>query len=88
VNDDLRSALLWLDPNCDHLTWFKALAAFKAGGGDMETAEDWSRGGKSYTRDAFRSTWKSLRADRGITELTLYRMARDAGWKPDAASQK
>jgi phage/plasmid primase-like uncharacterized protein len=83
VNDDLRSALLWLDPNCDRETWFKALAGFKAGGGDVETADDWSRGGDSYTRAAFRSTWKSLRPDGGITERTLYRMARDAGWKPE-----
>lgn len=80
----LTDALSYLDPSCDRQSWVRALTGFKAGGGDLYSALSWSEGGDSFNPQDFHSTWRSIKADGGITEKTLFGMARDAGWKPDS----
>lgn len=82
---EIDSALFACDPSCDRDTWVRLLAGFKAGGGDSETAEGWSQCGASYDPAAFKTTWRSLSSDGGITERTLFRMARDNGWHPSGS---
>ena len=78
---ELNSALFHLDPPEDRMEWFKLLAAFKAGDGDLETALAWSEQGSNFTREGFDSTWRSIKPG-GYGVATLYYMARQAGWTP------
>ena len=75
-------ALQALDPSVSREEWVKILAAFKAAGGDMETANDWSAQAHNYDPRNFVATWKSIKAHGGIGEGTLFYLAKQMGHKP------
>ena len=82
---EAASALFACDPASDRDTWVRILTAAKAAGVDYDTARDWSAQAPNYTEVGMRDTWRSLNAGGGITKATLFGIARDAGWRGDAA---
>ncbi|MBF0437337.1 MAG: PriCT-2 domain-containing protein [Magnetococcales bacterium] len=78
--EELDSALHSQDPNCDRDRWAKICAAYKAGGGNFESFNQWSQGGATYNASDCRDTWKSFNASGGVTARTLFGIAHDTGW--------
>ena len=83
TRDEVQEALGWLSPDCGRDAWWRTLAAIKAALGESgkDLAREWSAGGASFDSSAFRATWQSLRADGGIGAATLFKAARDAGFR-------
>ena len=78
--DDLISALHGIDPSSGRDVWFRVLAAFKAGGGHIEEAREWSSWGSNYDPRDFKDTWRSIDCSKGITVRTLFKYALEGGW--------
>ncbi len=74
------SALNSIPTPTDRDTWYKILMAYKAAGGNQDTADQWSQRGSNYDPRSFRDTWQSIKPDGGITEASLYGEARKNGW--------
>jgi hypothetical protein len=87
TRDEVQEALGWVSPDCGRDEWWRVLAAIKAALGEsgQDVARDWSAGGASFEPGAFRDTWRSLRPDGGIGPASLFKAARDAGWKASAS---
>lgn len=85
MNVDLLGALDHISPNLCRDDWFKVLAGIKSECGDAgyDIARNWSMSGDTYREADFNSTWKSAKANGGVTVGTLYHFAREAGWKPE-----
>jgi len=89
---EVRSALESIDPNgLDYDQWLELMMAVNATGAEWAWAvfEEWSAGSG---RDVSRTTaykWRSLDEDGDITVATLFRRARDGGWrhKPELTAQ-
>lgn len=80
MNSKADSALNAIPTPADRDTWYKLLMAYKAAGGDMDTADQWSQRGEGYNVRDFRDTWHSIKPDGGITEASLYGAAHENGW--------
>ncbi|MBF0295464.1 MAG: PriCT-2 domain-containing protein, partial [Magnetococcales bacterium] len=81
---EIESAMAAIDPGCDRQTWFTVAAALKDALGDQEGFHlfaHWSRGGGSYNPADTRDTWRSIREGGGIGIKSLFKLARDAGWR-------
>ena len=85
--NELNEALFALDPACAREDWVRILMGFKSGGGQRDIADLWSQQADSYDRTGFDSTWRSIKGQ-GVTEATLYKLARDAGWRPEKRSER
>lgn len=81
MNRKADSALAAIPTPADRDTWYKLLMAYKAAGGDQETADQWSQRGDNYDPRSFWDTWRSITPAGGITEASLYKAAHDNGWK-------
>ena len=81
---DLESALSFISPDTGRDEWVRALMAIKAALGDegRALAEEWSAGGETFDPRAFSATWRSIRADGGITGASVFHAAKAAGWQP------
>jgi hypothetical protein len=77
-----KSALLALDAGCARDEWVKILASAKSAGIDFETVDEWCSTAANYrdTNDV-QSVWRGLRDTGGITENTLFFLARQSGWE-------
>lgn len=83
--NNATSALLAIPTPGDRETWLKLTTAYKAAGGDFETWDEWSRKGENYNQANNAAAWRSISADGGITEKTLFDEARRNGWKTTGA---
>jgi len=81
-----RGALFALDAGCDRDGWVRIGMAAKAAGLEEGDFVDWSSAGANFAgeRDC-RSVWRSICTDGGIQAGTLFALARDAGWRDEAA---
>ncbi|MBF0632752.1 MAG: AAA family ATPase [Magnetococcales bacterium] len=81
--DEIKSALSALTPNVDRDEWVRIAMALKAGLGDegFQVFDSWSSGGTAYSQADARDVWRSIKPEGGITIKTLFRMARDVGWR-------
>jgi hypothetical protein len=80
--DRARAALMSLDPCCDRETWVRTAMACKAAGLDDDEFVSWSKGGGNFkSAGDCRSVWRSIQPSGGVTAATLFRLARDAGWR-------
>lgn len=77
-----RSALMACDAGVSRADWVRLLAAAKAAGVDFDTVDAWSASAPNYrnTKDV-QSVWRGLREGGGISENTLFYLARQEGWK-------
>lgn len=77
-----RDALFALDSGMPREQWFRVAAAAKAAGLDFLDFYDWSKEAANYRGESdCHSLWKSISSGGGITERTLFAMAREAGWQ-------
>ncbi len=80
--DRARDALYSLDPGCPRDEWVKHGMAAKAAGLDFDDFHQWSAGGGNFQGEAeCRSVWRSIKTEGGVSAASLFRAARDAGWK-------
>ncbi|MBF0110156.1 MAG: PriCT-2 domain-containing protein, partial [Magnetococcales bacterium] len=81
--EEIKSALSALTPNVDRDEWVRIGMALKAGLGDegFQVFDSWSSNGASYNPADTRDVWRSIKPDGGITIKTLFRMARNVGWR-------
>ena len=79
---EIVDALRFLDAN-DRDQWVRIGMAIKSELGDAGWSAwaDWSERGHSYKERDARAVWRSIKASGGIRIGTLYKLARDAGWK-------
>lgn len=87
---NIRGALSHCSPDVDRDTWVRLLAAVKDALGEAgrDVAKSWSQGGSSFDEADFRDTWKSIKTNGKVTVATLWRMALDAGWKPEGKAHQ
>ncbi|MGZ8218525.1 DUF927 domain-containing protein, partial [Methylomagnum sp.] len=88
--DNIRAALRHVSPSCERNTWVRILAAIKDALGEdgRAVADEWSQEGDSYNKTDFRDAWRSVKGTGKVTVATLWRMAIDAGWKPDSEARE
>ncbi|QCX50694.1 AAA family ATPase [Ralstonia pseudosolanacearum] len=81
-----RAALFALNAGCAREEWVRTGMAAKAAGLTEDDFLEWSATGDNYggVRDA-RSVWRSIKADGGIGEGTLFKMASELGWRDSHA---
>ncbi|ASK28458.1 hypothetical protein BG910_04870 [Neisseria chenwenguii] len=81
--DNIRSALSYIDPH-DRDDWWHVGAAVKdeLGENGFDLWDEWSQRGDSYSARDAKTTWKSLKPGMWHIE-TVWKMARQNGWKPD-----
>ncbi|MFM6399836.1 AAA family ATPase, partial [Planktothrix sp.] len=85
TSEEAREALSFIPViqfDDDYQGWINIGMACHAAGLDFEDWDNWSRGSKEYSnsKDCF-NHWKSFK-DGGITPATLFKAARDNGYKP------
>jgi hypothetical protein len=87
---NIRTALSYLSPDCNRETWVSIGMAVKDAIGDagFDLFEAWSRDGESYRPADCRDAWKSIKAGGKTTVATLWRLALDAGWRPDGEARE
>jgi len=77
-----RSALETIDSGCSREKWVHIGMAVKAAGLSFEDFHNWSTNPTNYISEKdCQTTWQSFDESGGITEATLFHMAREAGWK-------
>ena len=81
---DAADALGYIDPGCERAEWVKVAMAAKAAGVEFVTFDAWSEAAPNYTQAGARDTWRSISGDGGIKAVTLFHMARAAGWPGSA----
>lgn len=78
--DTAREALFAIPADLSRDDWVTAGMAAHAAGLTLDDFDQWSAQGASYDAAAARSTWRSFKPGKGITEGTLFKMAREHGW--------
>lgn len=89
INDIERAcnALHFIPPDLPREDWVKAGMGAKAAGLDFDAFNDWSAGAGNYDERAARDAWRSFKPG-PIGAGTLFRMAREHGWRDDAPRQR
>jgi putative DNA primase/helicase len=84
--ENARDALAYISPDIDREEWAKIGMSLKDGlnGNGFELFDEWSKKGASYNKDDVKDTWKSIKADGGVTVGTLFYLAGQNGWKPNS----
>jgi KaiC/GvpD/RAD55 family RecA-like ATPase len=90
--EQAREALSFIPVNHfdgDYQGWINIGMACHSGGLDFEDWDNWSQGSKSYSnsKDTF-NHWKSFKDGGGITAATLFKFAKDNGYKPPRKQQQ
>jgi putative DNA primase/helicase len=84
----VRDALASIPPDMEREGWVRVGMAIKAAGFDDGTAQglwdDWSRRGDGYKEADARDTWRSIKAGGAVTVATLFKLAKDHGWRVPA----
>ncbi|MEM5312973.1 AAA family ATPase [Paraburkholderia sp. JHI869] len=77
-----RDALHALDPGVGRDAWIHVCNAAQAAGLSYETVLEWSSSAANFTSAAdVRRVWNSFDQCKGLTERTLFKLARDEGWR-------
>ena len=81
----VRDALAAIPADTDRDEWARVGMAVKAAGFADATAhalwDDWSRRGHGYREADARDTWRSIKAGGGVTVASLFKLAKDHGWR-------
>ena len=76
-----RSALSIIPSDLPRPDWVKAGMAAHAAGLSRDDFMEWSASAPSYKAPEARATWRSFKDGGGITQDTLFKMAKEHGWK-------
>ncbi len=88
TREEVAGALSWISPD-DRDVWVRMAMACRSALGDDGWAlwDEWSEGSENYRpRDAL-AVWRSVRPAGGITAGSLFALARQNGWRPNATGQ-
>lgn len=77
-----RDALHAIPPDLPRDEWVRAGMAAHAAGLPFDDFDAWSAGGGTYDARAAREVWRSFKSGKGIEAGTLFKMAKDSGWRP------
>jgi len=86
----VESALTVLSADCGYEEWIELGMAIQAALGEAGFGvwDYWSSKGSKYPgRRELETHWKSFKAGGGITGATLFKRAKDAGWRPPKGSR-
>lgn len=78
-----RAALHFIPADLPREDWVRAAMAAHAAGLSFEDFDEWSSLGDSYKHADAKALWRSIKPDRGIGAGTLFKMAKDHGWRPE-----
>ena len=84
--DEIRIALSYIPTPSNYADWYPMAYAIKDALGEngKDLWHDWSRQGDNYKASVAEATWKSANPKAGgITVATLFKQARDNGYRPD-----
>ena len=84
--DEVRIALSYIPTPSNYSDWYRMAFAIKDALGEngKDLWHDWSRQGDNYKASVAEATWKSAKSKvGGITVATLFKQARDNGYRPD-----
>jgi len=79
---DAVDALYCIPPELPYDEWFPVLASAKAANISSDIAHDWCKTASNYNAKDVETTWKSIDANAGITEATLFYIAQQYDYKP------
>jgi putative DNA primase/helicase len=72
-------ALSFIPPELPYDEWFKVMASAKAAGISFENVNSWCSSATSYKSKDVQSTWNSIKDSSGLTEGTLFYIAKQHG---------
>ena len=78
--DRAREALHSIPPDLPRDAWVRAGMAAHAAGLTFDDFDTWSVPSPNYNAPACKTTWRSFKAGKGVSEATLFSMAREHGW--------
>ena len=84
--DEVRTALSYIPTPSSYSDWYPMAFAIKDALGEngKDLWHDWSRQGDNYNARVAEATWKAAKPKAGgITVATLFKQARDHGYRPD-----
>ncbi len=76
-------ALHSIPPDLPREEWVRVAMGVQAAGLDFGTFDTWSAGAGNYDARAVADTWRSIKPGKGVGVGTLFRMAREHGWRSD-----
>lgn len=82
-NYNATDALSCIPTPTERGEWLKISMAAKSAGIDYDMWDAWCKKGQGYNETENRLTWDSIKVGFGIGAGTLYRIAKDNGYKPD-----
>ena len=83
--DRAREALFAIPSDCNREEWVKLGMAAKAAGLGFEDFHDWSSGAANYESECdVATTWRSFKAEGGVTAKTLFKAAIERGYRPNS----
>ncbi len=81
---EISAALQYISPDLDRHDWIVVGMAIQSelGDGGFDLFDSWSAGGQTYEPRAAKSAWRSFQPGGGITVASLFKMAREGGYRP------
>lgn len=79
---EVALVLSFIPANLPRDQWVQIAMALKSAGFDFEVFNTWSATADNYDPKAARDTWKSIKADGGITPKTIFHFAKQYGYNP------
>ena len=76
-------ALHSIPPDLPREEWVRVAMGVQAAGLDFGTFDAWSAAAGNYDARAAADTWRSIKPGKGVGAGTLFRMAREHGWRSD-----
>jgi len=80
--NDVVTALSYIPADIEYDSWFRIAAALKSSGCSFNIFDSWSSSSDKYESRKCKSTWDSIKQDRGINLGTLFFYAKRYGYKP------
>lgn len=83
--EEIELALTFIDANTDRDEWARVAMAVKSelGESGFDIWDAWSRRGDNYNQRDARDTWRSVKQGGGVGIATLFKLARDNGYRND-----
>lgn len=83
--DEIELALAHIDANLGRDEWARICMAIKSELGDsgFDVFDRWSSRGDNYSQRDTRDTWRSFKATGGVGIATLFKVARENGYRKD-----
>jgi putative DNA primase/helicase len=81
TSDEARDALAAISPDIGRDEWVQVGMAAQSAGLGFDDFNEWSSRSEKYSARDARDTWRSFTPGKGIGPATLFKIARDNGWR-------